>query len=75
VRCVEEGELESAADANLGSRFGWGYAPINGGTLQFINAYGVEQFVDRASELAEKYGDRFAPPSLLKEMAQKGETF
>ncbi|MEM7333649.1 MAG: 3-hydroxyacyl-CoA dehydrogenase NAD-binding domain-containing protein [Chloroflexota bacterium] len=75
ARCLEEGVLRSVADANLGSIFGWGYAPFNGGTLQFINAYGVEQFVARAEELADKYGDRFAPPQLLKDMAAKGETF
>lgn len=75
ARCLEEGVLRSVADANLGSIFGWGYAPFNGGTLQFINAYGVDKFVARAEELAAKYGDRFAPPQLLQEMAAKGEIF
>ncbi|MEM7114219.1 MAG: 3-hydroxyacyl-CoA dehydrogenase NAD-binding domain-containing protein [Chloroflexota bacterium] len=75
VRCLEEGVLRSVADANLGSIFGWGYAPFNGGTLQFINAYGVDKFVARAQELADTYGDRFSPPQMLQEMAAKGETF
>ncbi len=75
ARCMEEGVLRSSADANLGAIFGWGYAPFNGGTLQFINAYGVEKFVNRAQELADKYGDRFAPPNILKEMAVNSETF
>lgn len=75
VRCLEEGVLRSVADANLGSIFGWGYAPFHGGTLQFINAYGVSEFVARAEELAAQYGDRFAPPQMLKEMAAKGESF
>lgn len=75
ARCVEEGVLESTADANLGSIFGWGYAPFNGGTLQFINAYGVDKFVARSKELAETYGDRFNPPQILMDMAEKGETF
>jgi 3-hydroxyacyl-CoA dehydrogenase/enoyl-CoA hydratase/3-hydroxybutyryl-CoA epimerase len=75
VRCVEDGVLRSSADANLGSIFGWGYAPFHGGTLQFINAYGVSQFVARADALAEQYGERFAPPRLLREMAAQGERF
>ena len=75
ARCMQEGVLRSSADGNLGSIFGWGYAPFNGGTLQFINAYGVDKFVARAQQLADKYGDRFAPPQLLKEMAASGETF
>jgi len=75
VRCLEEGVLRSVPDANLGAIFGWGYAPFNGGPLQFINAYGVDKFVARAEALAETYGERFAPPQLLKDMAAKGETF
>lgn len=75
ARCVEEGVLTSSADANIGSIFGWSFAPYSGGTLQFINAYGVENFVARSRELAQKYGARFEPPSLLMEMARQGKTF
>ncbi|HND46234.1 MAG TPA: 3-hydroxyacyl-CoA dehydrogenase NAD-binding domain-containing protein, partial [Chitinophagales bacterium] len=32
VRCVEENVLRSVADANIGSIFGWGFSPFNGGT-------------------------------------------
>ena len=75
VRCVEEGVLRNVADANIGSIFGWGFAPFNGGTLQYVNSVGLDAFVKRAEELAAKYGERFSPPALLKEMAAKGETF
>lgn len=75
VRCLEEGVLRSVADANLGSIFGWGFAPFHGGTLQFINAYGLDKFVARAQELAAAYGSRFAPPQMLQEMAAAGQTF
>jgi 3-hydroxyacyl-CoA dehydrogenase/enoyl-CoA hydratase/3-hydroxybutyryl-CoA epimerase len=75
VRCYEEGVLRSVADANIGSIFGWGFAPFSGGTLQYINAYGLPRFVARAQELAAKYGDRFTPPTLLVEMAGQGKTF
>ena len=75
VRCLEEGVLTSVADANIGSIFGWGFAPFHGGTLQFINAYGIARFVARAEALAAQYGDRFAPPERLREMARRGEVF
>jgi len=75
ARCMEEGVIKTAADANLGSIFGWGFAPQHGGTLQFINATGIKKFVERAKELAAKYGDRFEPPQLLLKMAEKDETF
>lgn len=75
ARCMEEGVLRLSADANLGSIFGWGYAAHNGGTLQFINAYGVSEFVVRADELSELYGERFTPPQLLRDMAEQGKSF
>lgn len=67
VRCLDEGVLTSVADANIGSIFGFGFAPWSGGTLQFINSYGVQAFVERADYLADTYGERFRPPASLRE--------
>ena len=75
VRCVEEGVLKSVADANIGSIFGIGFAAWTGGALQFINQYGVKDFVARAQYLAEQYGERFLPPALLLEKAAKNQSF
>lgn len=75
ARCYEEGVLRSVADANIGSIFGIGMAPWTGGQLQYINFIGLPAFVKRSQELAAKYGERFAPPKLLIDMAEKGETF
>lgn len=75
ARCVEEGVVERTGDANIGSIFGWGFAPHQGGTLQFINAYGVKNFVERSKELAARYGERFEPAGILVKMADQGETF
>ncbi len=75
VRCMDEGVLESVPDANLGSVFGWGFAPWSGGTLQFINQYGLPAFVARARALAAAFGERFSPPESLVAMAESGKTF
>lgn len=75
VRCVEEGVLMSTADANIGSIFGIGFAAWSGGALQFINQYGLNDFIARARYLADEYGERFTPPALLLEKASQGETF
>jgi len=75
VRCMEEGVFTSVADGNIGSIFGWGFAPYSGGTLQFINHVGPAKFVARAQELAAKYGDRFQPPQMLISMAEQGKAF
>ncbi len=75
AKCFEENVVRTVADANVGSIFGWGFAPNQGGTLQFINSVGVDKFVERSRELASKYGERFAPAQILVEMASSGEEF
>ncbi|WP_069812335.1 3-hydroxyacyl-CoA dehydrogenase NAD-binding domain-containing protein [Streptomyces sp. TP-A0874] len=77
VRCLEENVLTSVADANIGSILGIGFPGWTGGVLQYINGYegGLPGFVARARELQEAYGDRFAPPRLLVEKAERGESF
>lgn len=75
AKCYEENVVRTVADANIGSIFGWGFAPNQGGTLQFINSVGVDKFVERSRELASKYGERFAPAQILVDMAEKGEEF
>jgi 3-hydroxyacyl-CoA dehydrogenase/enoyl-CoA hydratase/3-hydroxybutyryl-CoA epimerase len=77
VKCLDEGVIESVADANIGSIFGIGFPGWTGGVLQYINGYdgGVAGFVGRARELAAKYGERFEPPASLVEKAERGETY
>lgn len=77
VRCLDENVLTSVADANIGSIMGIGFPPWTGGALQYINGYegGLAGFASRARQLQERYGDRFAPPQLLLDMAKNGETF
>ena len=75
AKCYEENVVRSVADANVGSIFGWGFAPNQGGTLQFINSVGVKKFVERSRELAATYGERFEPANILVEMAEKGQEF
>ncbi|MBX3600553.1 MAG: enoyl-CoA hydratase/isomerase family protein [Rubrivivax sp.] len=75
ARCFEEGVLRSVADANIGSIFGWGFAPFQGGALQFVNAMGAPAFVARARELAAKYGPRFEPAAVVVKLAESGGRF
>ena len=75
ARCFEENVVMTVADANIGSIFGWGFAPHQGGALQYINSYGVARFVKRAEEFAAKYGARFKPAAVLVKMAAEGKRF
>ena len=75
VKCLDEGVLRSVPDANIGSIFGIGFPPLHGGALQYVNAYGLSAFAERARELAAAYGSRFEPPALLDRLAAAGENF
>jgi 3-hydroxyacyl-CoA dehydrogenase/enoyl-CoA hydratase/3-hydroxybutyryl-CoA epimerase len=75
ARCLEEGVLRSVADANIGSIFGWGFAPFHGGALQFIDAMGAAVFVGRARELAARFGPRFEPADIIVQQALQGGRF
>jgi 3-hydroxyacyl-CoA dehydrogenase/enoyl-CoA hydratase/3-hydroxybutyryl-CoA epimerase len=77
ARCFEEGVIESAAAANIGSIMGIGYPPNTGGAVQFMQGYegGLAGFVARARELAASYGERFTPPAYLVDLAENGGSF
>jgi 3-hydroxyacyl-CoA dehydrogenase/enoyl-CoA hydratase/3-hydroxybutyryl-CoA epimerase len=77
VKCLDEGVIESVADANIGSIMGIGFPGWTGGVLQYINGYegGLPGFVARARELAQRYGERFEPPASLVEKAERGEIY
>jgi 3-hydroxyacyl-CoA dehydrogenase/enoyl-CoA hydratase/3-hydroxybutyryl-CoA epimerase len=77
VKCLDEGVIETVADANIGSIMGIGFPGWTGGVLQYINGYGggLPGFVARAHELADQYGERFEPPVSLVEKAERGEIY
>ncbi len=75
ARCLDEGVLRSVADGNIGSIFGWGFAPFHGGALQFINATGLAAFAARAQQLAQQHGPRFVPAQGVLQRAREGRLF
>lgn len=75
ARCYEENVVCSLPDANIGSIFGWGFAPWTGGTLQYIEHIGLDRFIERSQELAAQFGERFAPADILLSMQKEGKNF
>jgi 3-hydroxyacyl-CoA dehydrogenase/enoyl-CoA hydratase/3-hydroxybutyryl-CoA epimerase len=75
-RCLDEGVVSTVAEANIGSIMGVGYPVWTGGTLQYIDQYsgGTAGFVERADELRACYGERFATPDSLRELAGRRGT-
>jgi 3-hydroxyacyl-CoA dehydrogenase/enoyl-CoA hydratase/3-hydroxybutyryl-CoA epimerase len=75
ARCMEEGVVTTAAEADLGSILGWGFPAWTGGTLSYIDTIGIRNFVAECDRLAKRYGKRFKPSKWLRERAERNEPF
>jgi 3-hydroxyacyl-CoA dehydrogenase / enoyl-CoA hydratase / 3-hydroxybutyryl-CoA epimerase len=75
ARCVEEGVVTDMREADVGSILGFGYAPFTGGTISYIDGMGTTAFVELCKGLTKRYGTRFKPGRLLRDLASTGETF
>jgi len=75
VRALEEGVLEDIREGDVGAILGWGFAPWSGGPFSWLDILGAEQAVATCDRLTELYGKRFEAPALLRDMAEKGESF
>ncbi|WP_374600513.1 3-hydroxyacyl-CoA dehydrogenase NAD-binding domain-containing protein [Brevundimonas sp.] len=75
AKCWEEGVIDDPREADVGAILAWGFAPWTGGPITYIDQIGLKAFVEQADKYAAQYGDRFAPPQLLRDMAARGETF
>jgi 3-hydroxyacyl-CoA dehydrogenase/enoyl-CoA hydratase/3-hydroxybutyryl-CoA epimerase len=75
ARCFEEGVITDPRDADVGAILGWGFAPFTGGPVSYIDTMGAKAFVAQCDDYAKRFGDRFTPNKLLREMAEKGQTF
>jgi 3-hydroxyacyl-CoA dehydrogenase / enoyl-CoA hydratase / 3-hydroxybutyryl-CoA epimerase len=68
VRCIEEGVVQDRRDADIGSVLGWSFCPALGGTIGHIETVGIGPFIAESERLEKAYGERFAPPDLLRKM-------
>jgi len=75
VRALEEGVLEDIREGDVGAILGWGFAPWSGGPFSWLDILGAPYAAERCDQLTEQFGDRFKCPDLLREMADKGQTF
>ena len=75
VRALQDGVLTDIREGDVGAILGWGFAPWSGGPFSWLDMLGADQAVTIARGLAERHGERFQPPKLLRDMAAADETF
>ncbi len=75
ARIFEEKCLTDVREADVGSILGFGFAPYTGGTLSYIDMMGTPEFVDLCKTFTRRWGIRFKPGRLLREMARDNDSF
>lgn len=75
VRALEENVLTDIREGDVGAILGWGFAPWSGGPFSWLDILGAPYAAERCDALEAAYGSRFACPALLREMAEKGQSF
>ncbi|MEM8979106.1 MAG: 3-hydroxyacyl-CoA dehydrogenase NAD-binding domain-containing protein [Pseudomonadota bacterium] len=75
VRALEDGVLMDIREGDVGAILGWGFAPWSGGPLSWLDMIGAPYAAERCDALTEEFGERFKTPELLREMAEKTQSF
>jgi 3-hydroxyacyl-CoA dehydrogenase/enoyl-CoA hydratase/3-hydroxybutyryl-CoA epimerase len=75
ARCLEDRVLRSPRDGDIGAVFGIGFPPFRGGPFRYIDRVGVDRIVEQLEELNGRFAPRFAPASILVEMATARRSF
>lgn len=74
IRCLEEGIVGSAAEADMALLYGLGFPPFRGGVFRYIETMGLANFV----ALADKYADLgpiYRISDGVREMAASGKSY
>lgn len=74
VRCIDEGIVETAAEADMALIMGVGFPMFRGGICRYIDAMGAQAFCDKAVKYSD-LGAQYELLDSLKAMAKEGRTF
>ncbi|ETX14185.1 3-hydroxyacyl-CoA dehydrogenase [Roseivivax halodurans JCM 10272] len=75
VRALEENVLLDIREGDVGAILGWGFAPWSGGPISWLDIIDAPFAAETCDRLTEKFGKRFECPALLRELAEKNQTF
>ncbi|WP_220719636.1 fatty acid oxidation complex subunit alpha FadB [Agarivorans litoreus] len=74
VRCLEEGIIQSPAEADMALVYGLGFPPFRGGVFRYLDTMGLDNYVALADQYAE-LGPLYQVTDGLRAKAAAGETY
>ena len=75
ARILEEGMALRAGDIDIIYINGYGFPAYRGGPMWYADTVGLKNVLRRITEFESEHGKLWAPASLLKRLAQDGQTF
>jgi 3-hydroxyacyl-CoA dehydrogenase/enoyl-CoA hydratase/3-hydroxybutyryl-CoA epimerase/enoyl-CoA isomerase len=74
IRCLEDGIVSTAIEADMGLVLGIGFPPFRGGALRYVDSLGLTDFCAMADKYAD-LGELYHPTQKLRDMASASEKF
>lgn len=74
TRCLDEGIVETAAEADMALVYGTGFPPFRGGVFRWIDSIGAQAFCDLANKFSN-LGELYSTPDSLKAKAANNQKF
>ena len=74
VRCLEEGVVDTAAEADMGLIYGIGFPPFRGGAIRYLETLGLDNFITMADSYAH-LGEIYQVTDGLRNMAKTGQSY
>ena len=75
ARVLDEGFALRAADIDVIYTNGYGFPAWRGGPMFYADRVGLKKIYDRVSAFHQELGSRWAPATLLAQLAKEGTTF
>lgn len=74
IRCLEEGVVDTAAEADMGLIYGIGFPPFRGGAIRYLETLGLDNFIAMADKYAD-LGEIYHVTDGLRAMAKSGKSY
>lgn len=74
LRCLEEGIVESAAEADMTLIYGLGFPPFRGGLFKWIDSMGMQRFAELCDQYSE-LGNLYQLTESMRQLAEQHHVF
>jgi 3-hydroxyacyl-CoA dehydrogenase / enoyl-CoA hydratase / 3-hydroxybutyryl-CoA epimerase len=73
--CLQDEVIGSAKEGDVGALLGLGFPTFRGGPFRYVDSIGAGEVLKKLHNLSVRYGTRYSPPVILKNVAVGGNKF